>query len=193
MSIQFVLTFFVCVHDFRRTNSKFSNSTFLRSSMICKRTFFFNPRIDYICNMDVLTPEQRKKNMRAIKNKNTKIEELLAKALWVKGYRYRRNNKTVFGKPDFTFRKYKIAIFCDSEYFHGKDWETQKHRIKTNTEFWQKKIERNIERDKKVNEELLKNNWKVIRFWGQEIKKNVNLCIDEIEVAIEERKHDKVL
>ncbi len=143
--------------------------------------------------MDVLTPEQRRKNMRAIKNKNTKIEELLAKALWAKGYRYRRNNKAVFGKPDFTFRKYKIAIFCDSEYFHGKDWETQKHRIKTNTEFWQKKIEGNIKRDKKVNEELLKNNWKVIRFWGQQIKKNIDLCIDEIEVAIEERKHGKIL
>ena len=143
--------------------------------------------------MDVLTPEQRKKNMRAIKNKNTKIEELLAKALWSKGYRYRRNNKKVFGKPDFTFRKYKIAIFCDSEYFHGKDWETKKHRIKTNTEFWHKKIERNIERDKKVNEELLKNNWKVIRFWGQQIIKNIDFCVEVVEKAIEERKHEKIL
>ena len=131
--------------------------------------------------------------MQAIKNKNTKIERLLAKALWAKGYRYRRNNKTVFGTPDFTFRKYKIAICCDSEYFHGKDWETQKYRIKTNTAFWKKKIEGNIERDKKVNAELLKNNWKVIRFWGQKIKKNIDLCISEIEIAIEERKHDKVL
>ena len=142
--------------------------------------------------MDVLTPEQRKKNMRAIKNKNTKIEKLLAKALWKRGYRYRRNNKTVFGKPDFTFRKYKIAIFCDSEYFHGKDWETQKHRIKTNVDFWHKKIESNIKRDKVVNETLLKNGWKVIRFWGQEIKKNIDLCIETIEIAIEERKNDKV-
>jgi len=131
--------------------------------------------------------------MQAIKNKNTKIEELLAKALWAKGHRYRRNNKTVFGKPDFTFRKYKIAIFCDSEYFHGKNWETAKHRIKTNTEFWQKKIEGNIERDKKVNETLLKNNWKVIRFWGQEIRKNIDLCVDEIETLIEEQKHGKIL
>lgn len=143
--------------------------------------------------MDVLTKEQRRKNMQAIKNKNTKIEELLAKALWAKGHRYRRNNKTVFGKPDFTFRKYKIAIFCDSEYFHGKNWETAKHRIKTNTEFWQKKIEGNIERDKKVNETLLKNNWKVIRFWGQEIRKNIDLCVDEIETLIEEQKHGKIL
>jgi len=143
--------------------------------------------------MDVLTKEQRRKNMCAIKSKNSKIEELLAKALWAKGYRYRRNSKAVFGTPDFTFIKYKIAIFCDSEYFHGKDWESQKHRIKTNTEFWQKKIESNIERDKKVNETLFKNNWKVIRFWGQQIRKNIDLCIDVVETAIEERKHGKIL
>ncbi len=138
--------------------------------------------------MDVLTKEQRRKNMRAIKSKGTKIEELLGKALWAKGYRYRKNNKDVFGKPDFTFKKYKIAIFCDSEYFHGKDWETQKHRIKTNTEFWHKKIEGNIKRDKLVNETLLKEGWQVIRFWGNDIKKNLDLCVSEIEKAIEEKK-----
>ena len=137
--------------------------------------------------MDVLTKEQRRKNMRAIKSKGSKIEELLGNALWAKGYRYRKNNKDVFGKPDFTFEKLKIAIFCDSEYFHGKDWETQKHRIKTNTDFWHKKIEGNIKRDKLVNETLLKNNWKVIRFWGEEIKKKLNLCVLKIEQAIGDR------
>ncbi len=138
--------------------------------------------------MDVLTKEQRQKNMKAIKSKGTKIEELLAKALWRRGCRYRKNNKDVFGKPDFTFKKYKIAVFCDSEYFHGKDWETQKLRIKTNTEFWHKKIEGNIERDKLVNETLLKNGWKVIRFWGEEIKKNLDFCLMKIEQAIEDKK-----
>lgn len=138
--------------------------------------------------MDVLTKEQRKKNMRAIKSKGTKIEELLGKALWSKGYRYKKNNKDVFGKPDFTFKRYKIAIFCDSEYFHGKDWVIQKHRIKSNTEFWHKKIEGNIERDKLVNETLRKSGWNVIRFWGEEIKKNLNLCVLKIEQAIEDSK-----
>ena len=135
--------------------------------------------------MDVLTQEQRRKNMRAIKSKDTKIEKLLAKGLWTKGYRYRRNNKTVFGKPDFTFKKLKIAIFCDSEFFHGKDWEKQKLRIKSNADFWLPKIERNMERDKKVNETLLKDGWKVIRFWGEDIKKNTELCVQQIERAIE--------
>lgn len=126
--------------------------------------------------------------MKAIKSKGTKIEELLGKALWSRGLRYRRNNKGVYGNPDFTFKKYKIAIFCDSEYFHGKDWENKKHRIKTNTEFWHKKIERNIERDKLVNENLLKNDWQVIRFWGEDIKKNLDICVSKIEQAIEDRK-----
>ncbi|TLX72996.1 very short patch repair endonuclease [Labilibacter sediminis] len=134
--------------------------------------------------MDVLTKEQRRKNMRAIKSKGTKIEELLGKAMWAKGYRYRKNNKNVFGKPDFTFKKYKIAIFCDSEFFHGKDWEVQKHRIKTNTEFWHKKIEGNIKRDQLVNETLLKDGWKIVRFWGEEIKKNRDRCVLEIEQLI---------
>ncbi len=138
--------------------------------------------------MDVLTPEQRSNNMRAIKSKKTKIEELLAKSLWSKGYRYRRNNIKIIGKPDFTFTKYKIAIFCDSEFFHGKDWETQKLRIKTNTEFWHKKIESNITRDDKVNDILLKNGWKVIRFWGNDLRKNIDLCCKKIEDAIKERK-----
>ncbi|UFH36436.1 very short patch repair endonuclease [Flavobacterium acetivorans] len=99
--------------------------------------------------MDRFSPEQRSKIMRAIKSKGTKDEVRLAKALWHLGYRYRKNDKTVFGTPDLTFKKYKVAVFVDSEFFHGKDWETEKLRIKTNPEFWQKKIERNIERDKK--------------------------------------------
>lgn len=78
--------------------------------------------------------------MRAIKSAGTKDEIRLAKALWKLGYRYRKNNKTVFGKPDITFKKFKIAIFIDSEFFHGKNWETEKNRIKTNVEFWKKKL-----------------------------------------------------
>lgn len=143
--------------------------------------------------MDNLTVNQRRKNMQAIKSKKTKIEELLAKALWAKGYRYRRNNKAVFGKPDFTFRKYKIAIFCDSEFFHGKDWDMKKHDIKSNLIFWHNKIERNMERDKIVTQTLLKNGWEVIRFWGQDIKKNTDFCISKIEDVIEEKIQNNIL
>lgn len=143
--------------------------------------------------MDILSKEQRSKNMKAIKSKGSRIEELLGKELWSIGFRYRKNNKNVYGKPDFTIKKYKIAIFCDSEFFHGKDWETQKERIKTNAEFWHKKIESNINRDKIVNETLKTEGWEVIRFWGEEIKKNLNLCVSKIDQAVEKRKNIKVL
>ena len=138
--------------------------------------------------MDVHTKEQRSRNMSAIHSSNTRIEDKLAKALFSKGYRYRRNDKSVIGKPDITFKRFKIAIFCDSEYFHGKDWHKEKHRIKTNTDFWHKKIEQNMLRDRQVNAELLKNNWKILRFWGKEIQKNVDFCIEQIVNALEERK-----
>lgn len=138
--------------------------------------------------MDVLTPEQRTKNMKAIKSKSTKMEVLLAKTLWSKGVRYRKNNKTVFGSPDLTIKKYKIAIFVDGEYFHGKDWEKEKYRIKTNREFWWKKIEGNILRDQTVNQFLVDNGWKVLRFWSKDVHGNLNLCVDKIITVISEQK-----
>lgn len=138
--------------------------------------------------MDVLTPEQRKRNMQAIKSKNTKIEKLLAKSMWAKKIRYRKNVKTIFGKPDFVITKYKIVIFCDSEFFHGKDWEIQKERIKTNREFWIKKIEGNIERDNLVNETLKREGWTVVRFWGEQIKKDIDRCVNKVSLLIEQMK-----
>ena len=142
--------------------------------------------------MDKLTKEQRRKNMQAVKNKGSKIEIALAKALWKKGFRYRKNDKTVFGKPDFTFKGLKIAVFCDSEFWHGKDWEKRKHEHKSNIEFWHKKIERNIQRDIEVNEQLEKEGWKVLRFWGKDIEKNLDFCIQEIEQEIKKRKNEKI-
>ncbi len=126
--------------------------------------------------------------MQAIKSYGTKCEVLLAKALWKEGFRYRKNDKTVFGKPDLTFKKYKIAVFVDSEYFHGKDWETEKYRIKSNRDFWWKKIEGNIQRDARVNEELKKDGWEVIRFWSKEIKDNLDHCVQVIAETINRRR-----
>jgi len=137
--------------------------------------------------MDVLTKEQRTKNMKAIKSKNTKIELLLGKALWSKGLRYRKNDKKVFGKPDFVFKKYKLAVFVDSEYFHGKDWEIEKCRIKSNKEFWHNKIEGNIKRDCIVNKTLQKNGWHVVRFWGNDVKRNLYLCCTKIEEILQKQ------
>jgi len=140
--------------------------------------------------MDKLTPEQRKKNMRAVKSKGSKIEKLLAKELWSNGLRYRKNDKTIFGKPDFAFKGLKIVVFCDSEFWHGKDWEIRKNDFKSNQKFWLPKIERNINRDKEVNEKLLKDGWKVIRFWGKEIEKNPHLCMLKIKNEIIRKRNE---
>jgi DNA mismatch endonuclease (patch repair protein) len=114
---------------------------------------------------------------------NTAVQECI-RMRWHLGYRYRKNNKTVFGIPDIIFKKYKIAIYVESEFLHGKDWENQKHRIKSNQEYWHKKIERNIQRDSKVNTYLTAQGWKVIRFWSKEVKKDFNSCIALIQKAI---------
>lgn len=126
--------------------------------------------------------------MRSIKSKNTKEEVLLAKTLWQLGYRYRRNSKYIKGKPDMSFKKYKIAIFVDGEFFHGKDWGTLKQRLNTNPTFWHTKIERNIQRDKEVNEYLTSHDWTVLRFWSQQVKKDLDGVVAVIKSAIEKAK-----
>jgi len=139
--------------------------------------------------MDVLTPEQRHKNMKNIRGKDTRIEVILRKALWNKGYRYRKNYKKLPGSPDIVLSKYKIAIFCDSEFFHGKDWEVLKPRLEkgNNSEFWINKISRNIERDDEISKKLLFEGWTVIRFWGEDIKKRTQECIKVVEETIFEK------
>lgn len=136
--------------------------------------------------MDNLTSEQRKKNMKNIQSHDTKIEVLLRKELWKRGYRYRKNFEGLPGKPDIVLTKYKIAIFCDGEFFHGKDWELLCPKLEksNNSQYWINKISRNRERDDEVNKKLLFQGWTVIRFWGNEIKKDLNECVKVIEEAI---------
>lgn len=135
---------------------------------------------------DDMTKEQRHKNMQHIKSSNTKIEVLLRKALWERGYRYRKNYKALPGKPDIVLTKYKIAIFCDGEFFHGKDREVLKPKLENsnNSEYWISKISRNKERDDEVNKKLLFMGWTVIRFWENDIKKHTDECVKVIEEAI---------
>lgn len=140
--------------------------------------------------MDKLTLEQRRKNMQAVKATGSKIETALAKALFNRGYRYRKNDKSVFGKPDITFKKIKLAIFVDSEFWHGKDWETRKYDHKTNQDFWYTKIEKNMLRDEEVNIELEKQGWAILRFWGKDISKKLLTCIEKIEQEILNRKNE---
>lgn len=137
--------------------------------------------------MDDLTPEQRRKNMQAIKSQDTSIELLLRKALWQKGIRYRKNYKKLPGKPDIAITKYKIAVFCDSDFWHGYDWENRSQRIKSNRDYWIPKIERNMERDKEVTEALQCDGWIVLRFWEWQIRRQLDACVAQVLAAMEEK------
>lgn len=131
--------------------------------------------------MDNLSPEQRRKNMQNIKSKNTKIEIRMRKALWSLGYRYRIHCTDLPGKPDIVFPTQKVAIFCDSSFWHGYDWENGQKKIKSNRGYWINKIENNIKRDGLNNSKLKEMGWKVIRFWDFEITKDLDRCINKVE------------
>ena len=129
------------------------------------------------------TPEQISFNMRRVKNKDSVIELALRKELWKRGLRYRKNVKSVYGKPDIAFIGKKIAVFCDSEFWHGYAWEITQDEFQSRRDFWIPKIERNIQRDHEVNEKLRGDGWVVLRFWGKEIKQDVSACADIIQAV----------
>lgn len=147
---------------------------------------------------DIKSVEARSKNMSAIHSKDTKPEIVLRKALWNKGYRYRKNLSTLPGKPDIVLTKYKICIFVDSEFFHGKgfssDYQSRKYHSleeqlqhSNHSEFWLKKIQGNMKHDREVDAELNGMGWKVIRFWSKDVLHNSEGCIKTIEEVIFDR------
>ena len=140
--------------------------------------------------MDRLTSEQRKKCMQSNKSTGTKPELALAKAMWALGLRYRKNSGSIFGKPDFSFKKYKVAVFVDGEFWHGKDWEQKKAEIKGNREFWIAKIERNIKRDIEVTGRLKAEGWTVLRFWSNDVVKNAGCHAEKVKEIIQARRID---
>lgn len=130
------------------------------------------------------TPEQISYNMSRIRSKDTGIELKLRKELWSRGLRYRKNARSVYGNPDIVFKGKKVAVFCDSEFWHGRDWETRKFDFKSNEDRWIAKIERNMERDRQVTAVLETDGWTVLRFWGKDIDKKAADCADEVEKAV---------
>ena len=125
--------------------------------------------------------------MSKVKLKGGKAETLLAKALWHKGYRYRKNDKRLPGSPDIAILRHRIAIFVDGEFWHGKDWETRKGRLKHNREYWIEKIEENMTRDFRNNQLLTLAGWIPIHFLEKEVIKNLPDCVAEIEEIIIEQ------
>lgn len=130
--------------------------------------------------------------MSRIRGKDTSIELRLRKELYRRGYRYRANSKYIFGHPDISFKGYKVAIFCDSEFWHGKNFEENKKKLHSNLDYWIPKIERNIARDNEVNAHLKNEGYTVIRFWGDEINKDLDRCVNIIEEELAKKGYKKI-
>jgi DNA mismatch endonuclease (patch repair protein) len=142
-------------------------------------------------NVKLSTSKERSEIMRKIKGRDTKPEIILRKSLWARGYRYRISPKDMPGKPDIVFRKNKLVIFVDGEFWHGYDWDNKKRRIKNNREYWLPKIEKNMARDSNNNSYYKYNGWRVLRFWQNDIMKNLTNCIDQIEKVIKKSNYVK--
>lgn len=139
--------------------------------------------------------DSRRRIMKSIHNKNTSIEVILRKALWHRGIRYRVNYKTMPGSPDIAITKYRIAIFCDGEIWHGKDWDNLEKRLKKGKhgDYWVAKITRNMERDREIDQALRFRDWTVLHFWGNDILSKTDECVEAVEETIMDRILDESL
>jgi len=136
------------------------------------------------------TKEEISGIMRKVKSSGSKMENSLGKSMWSLGLIYRKQYRMISGKPDFAFPSVKVAVFCDSNFWHGYQWKKSRSAFKRRKRYWFKKIERNMARDKKVNKELKKEGWKVMRFWEHEIEKELDQCAQKVFVTVEKRKKD---
>lgn len=132
--------------------------------------------------------------MRAVKSVGTSPELVLRKALSARGARYRLHYAKAAGKPDIAFVSARVAVFVDGDYWHGNQWrlrgfsslDEQLENV-ANREYWKRKIERNMARDRENDEKLRKAGWKVIRVWESDIKKDAQKAADRIVRAVADR------
>lgn len=126
------------------------------------------------------TDEATRRRMANVRLKNGKAEDLLAKKLWHLGLRYRKNWKALPGSPDIAILKHNIAVFVDGEFWHGKDWEQRKQRLRRNRAYWIEKIEENMARDRRADAQLAALGWTPLHFWEKEVLKEPERCLGEI-------------
>lgn len=126
------------------------------------------------------TTAKRSKHMSKIRGTGNQLETLFRKEFWKRGYRYRKNYRKLIGKPDIVFNKYKTVVFIDGEFWHGYNWEEKREKIKSNRGFWIPKIERNMQRDREVNQALNEQGFTLFRFWEREVKKNFETCVEKV-------------
>lgn len=131
--------------------------------------------------------EQIHNIMTHVRSNDTKPEIKLRKALWHQGIRYRKNDKSLPGKPDIVITKCKIAIFVDGDFWHGRE----NYKVKSNGAYWYPKLKRNVERDKEVNDQLTEMGWLVMRFWVSDLKKDFDRCVRKILAEIPSIQEEK--
>ncbi len=136
-------------------------------------------------------PEVTSRMMAAIKNKNSKAEILIRKALFARGFRYRIHYAKLFGRPDIVFVGARLAIFVDGDFWHGNAWRLRglssfedQFRFNSHPEFWEAKIRHNMEHDREVTEHLTSLGWRVLRLWESDILHDVTACLSLIEAAL---------
>lgn len=132
------------------------------------------------------TSPEISKRMSHVKTKRNSAEIMIAKSLWHRGYRYRLNYKALPGSPDIALAKYRIAIFIDGEFWHGKDFEQRKTKLKNNKDYWIEKIQENIDRDLKNDKLLRQMDWYPIHFWSNDVIKYCNQCVEEVICLIDD-------
>lgn len=132
------------------------------------------------------TSPEISKRMSHVKTKRNSAEIMIAKSLWHRGYRYRLNYKALPGSPDIALAKYRIAIFIDGEFWHGKDFEQRKTKLKNNKDYWIEKIQENIDRDLKNDKLLRQIEWYPIHFWSNDVIKYCNQCVEEVICLIDD-------
>ena len=142
-------------------------------------------------------PAVTHKIMSAVKSKGTRPELKLRKALWREGLRYRVNYKKLPGKPDIVFTKWKVAVFCDGDFWHGHNWairgqKSLQEELSSYSQYWRNKILRNIERDEENNKALIALGWTVVRIWESDIKNDLDGCVKTIKELLFEQKISQI-
>lgn len=135
--------------------------------------------------MDNLTPDQRRRNMQSIRSQNTVPEKILFDELRRRKVYFAKHTREIVGKPDIVFRRKKVAVFVDSDFWHGHP--SRGTMPASNTAYWEDKIDRNQKRDKRVNKKLRSDGWKVLRIWEYDIRHKLDKCMRRIMRALEER------
>ena len=137
------------------------------------------------------TSPEISKRMSHVKTKKNSAEVMIAKSLWHRGYRYRLNYKALPGSPDIALIKYRIAIFIDGEFWHGKDFEQRKTKLKNNKDYWIEKIQENIDRDLRNDKLLRQMDWYPIHFWSNDVIKYCTHCVEEVICLIDDMNNHK--